>query len=165
MKRSLFFPLFIVLGLFSYIYGQDITDLTGSAGKQNMPTAQMTQMILDNELSVLNAVKDKDMEKFRNYLADDYVGIYEAGIVNKNEEIQSVKDVDLKTFSLTDQKVVFPTHDVAILTYKATASGAYKGIDYTSAYNVSTTWVKKDGKWLNTFHTEIKPRTDPRTSR
>jgi ketosteroid isomerase-like protein len=160
MKRALLFYLFIVLGVFSYICGQDTTNMTGSAGRLNMPTAQMTQMILDNENSIVNAVKDKDTEKFRNYLADDYVGIYDMGIVNKDEEIQSINDVDLKNFSMSDQKVVFPANDIAIVTYKASVSGTYKGKDFNDTYNVATTWVNKDGKWLNVSHTEVKPQTD-----
>ncbi|MGE5411246.1 MAG: nuclear transport factor 2 family protein [Clostridiales bacterium] len=160
MKRALLFFLFIVPGVFSYIYGQDTTNMTGSAGKLNMPAAQMTQMILDNENSIVNALKDKDMEKFGNYLADDFVGISGMGRTNKNEEIQSMKDVDIKNFSMSDPKVVFPTNDVAILTYKATSSGTYKGKDFNDTFNASTTWVKKDGKWLNVSHTEIRPQTD-----
>lgn len=160
MKRSLLFSLFVVLGVFSYIYGQDTTDMTGSAGRSSMPTAQMTQMILDNENSVWNAVKDKDMEKYGNYLADDYVGIDDNGIVNKNEDIQLTKDQDLKSFSISDQKVVFPTKDVAIVAYKVTTSRTNKGKDFNTTSYSSATWVKRDGKWLTVSYTAAKSPTD-----
>lgn len=159
MKSALLFSLLFVLGVSSYIYGQDTTNMTGSAGRLNMPTAQMTQMILDNENSSWNALKDKDIEKFGNYFADDYIGIYDIGIVNKNEDIQSVKDLDLKNFSISDQKVVFPTNDVAVAAYKITASGTNKGKDFNDTTYVSNTWAKRDGKWLIISHTEVKPQT------
>jgi hypothetical protein len=64
--------------------------------------------------------------------------------------------MSIKSFSLSDMNVVFPTDDSAVLTYKVkqslTERGSSKQIDQEMAD--SSVWVHKDGKWLCAMHTE-----------
>jgi len=67
-----------------------------------------------------------------------------------------VRDVDLKDFSFADTKVKFPKKDMAVLTYKLTIHGSYKGEDFSGVYFCSSVWVNHGGKWLGVLHTEAK---------
>jgi hypothetical protein len=53
-------------------------------------------------------------------------------------------------------KVVFPSADVAVIRYKATIQMTFEGKDMSGTYNSASVWVKKGGKWLEVFHTELK---------
>jgi hypothetical protein len=53
-------------------------------------------------------------------------------------------------------KVVFPSADVAVVTYKTTMQQTSEGKDMSGTYNSGSIWVKKGGKWLEVFHTEVK---------
>jgi hypothetical protein len=66
----------------------------------------------------------------------------------------------LNAFSISDERVVFPTQDVAIATYTAMQNVSVDGkaIDMVS-YDTST-WVRKDGQWRCVAHTET-PRGEP----
>lgn len=160
MKGSIILAVFFLISLSFSIYGQNTSDMTGSSGSANMPTAQMTQMIVDKENEIMNAVKTKNIEQFKENLADDYVGVYDMGIVGKSDEVQSLNDFTLNDLSMSDQKVTFPTSDVAIITYKAKASGSDKGKDFSGTYNVTSTWVKRNGKWVGIEHVEVKAPSD-----
>jgi hypothetical protein len=62
----------------------------------------------------------------------------------------------IKSFELSDMNVVFPSDDVAVLTYKAkqvlSARGKSEQIDQQMAD--SSVWTRKDGKWRCVMHTE-----------
>jgi hypothetical protein len=51
---------------------------------------------------------------------------------------------------------VFPNKDTAVLTYKVTVQGSFKGEDISGAYYASSVWVNQGGKWLAILHTEVK---------
>jgi hypothetical protein len=63
---------------------------------------------------------------------------------------------DLRDYSLADMKVVFPSADVAVITYKTTIQQTSEGKDMSGIYNGASVWAKKGGKWLEVFHTELK---------
>ena len=62
----------------------------------------------------------------------------------------------IKSFDLSDMNVVFPTEDLAVMTYKARQSLSPRGkseeIDQEMAD--SSVWTRKDGKWRCVMHTE-----------
>ena len=63
-------------------------------------------------------------------------------------------------FSMSDEKVIFPTPDVAIITYRASQKFTTNGkpVDLTS-YD-TTTWVRKDNRWLCAVHSETPKGED-----
>ena len=89
-------------------------------------------------------------------MSKDYYGIYAEGIKNLDREIADMVKTDLRDYSLTDMKVVFPSADIAVITYKSTIQQTAEGKDMSGTYNSGSIWVKKGGKWLEVFHTEVK---------
>jgi hypothetical protein len=60
----------------------------------------------------------------------------------------------LKSFKLDDVKVTFPADDVAVIAYKVTEQMDVEGKPLTLKAADTTTWVRKNGKWLAALHTE-----------
>src|SRR5438067_5938864 len=73
-----------------------------------------------------------------------------------DREVADMAKADLRDYSLADMKVVFPSADVAVITYKATIQQTSEGKDMSGTFNSGSIWVKKGGKWLEVFHTEAK---------
>jgi len=112
--------------------------------------------ITDLEKSAWESYKNKQADAFRKLMSKDYYGTYAEGIKNLDEEVADMAKADLRDYSLADMKVVFPSTDVAVITYKATFQQTSEGKDMSGTYNSGSIWVKKGGKWLEIFHTEAK---------
>jgi hypothetical protein len=112
--------------------------------------------ITDLEKSAWEAYKNKQGDAFKKLCSKDYYGEYAEGIKNLDGEVADMAKTDLRQYSLADIKVVFPSSDVAVITYKTTMQETSEGKDMSGAYNSASVWVKKGGKWLGVFHTEVK---------
>jgi hypothetical protein len=108
------------------------------------------------ETSAWEAYKNKQADAFKKLMSEDYCGEYAEGIKNLDREVADMAKTDLRDYSLADMKVVFPSADVAVITYKATIQQTSEGKDLSGTYNSGSIWVKKGGKWLEVFHTEVK---------
>ena len=112
--------------------------------------------ITDLEKSAWEAYKNKQGDAFKKLCSKDYYGEYAEGIKNLDGEVADMAKTDLREYSLADVKVVFPSSDVALITYKTTMQETSEGKDMSGTYNSASVWVKKGGKWLGVFHTEVK---------
>ena len=108
------------------------------------------------ETSAWEAYKNKQADAFKKLMSEDYCGEYAEGIKNLDREVADMAKTDLRDYSLADMKVVFPSADVAVITYKTTIQQTSEGKDMSGTYNSGSIWVKKGGKWLEVFHTEVK---------
>jgi len=70
-------------------------------------------------------------------------------------------DYKLETFELSNISVLQPTEDVGIITYEVKHTATVKGQAMTSHDADSSTWVKRDGKWLCAIHTEAPLQKGP----
>lgn len=112
--------------------------------------------IINLEKSIWATYKDKQADAFRRYLATDYVGVYARGTMDTDAQIADMEKADLRDYSFSDMKAVFPSADVAVLTYKVTTHRMTGGQDVSGLYNGGGVWIKQNGKWLSVFHTSIK---------
>jgi hypothetical protein len=112
--------------------------------------------IVDNEKAIWQTVQDKKTDAFRKYFADDFRSVYADGINTLDQEVDLVRKVDLKSFSISDSTVVMPDKDTALLTYKVTTQGTETGKDMSGTWNCASVWHKSDNNWRAIFHTEIK---------
>lgn len=57
-------------------------------------------------------------------------------------------------FSFSKEKVLFPVADVAIATYEVAQTIQMNGQSQEMVCLDTTTWVRRDGRWLAAVHTE-----------
>src|SRR5262249_8977090 len=112
--------------------------------------------ITDLEKSACEAYKNKQGNAFKKLCSKDYYGEYAEGIKNLDGAVADMAKPDLRHHSLADVRVVVPSSDVALITYKTTMQETSEGKDMSGTYNSASVWVKKGGKWLGVFHTEVK---------
>jgi hypothetical protein len=112
--------------------------------------------IIDSEKAAWEAYKNRKADAFKKLMATDYHGVYAEGIQTLETEVADMAKADLQEYSLADIKVVFPYADVAVVTYKATTKGMFNGQDRSGTYNAGSVYIKRGGRWLGVFHTEIK---------
>lgn len=115
--------------------------------------------LIAKEKQVFEAFKAKNANAFATQLTEDFIGVDDTGVLGKAAEVKSVSDADIKDFRLTDIKVVNIDKDAAILTYKITQRGTYKGESIPTTVFGSSVWVNRDGRWFAVFHQETPARS------
>ncbi|MGE6785664.1 nuclear transport factor 2 family protein [Ensifer adhaerens] len=60
----------------------------------------------------------------------------------------------LNSFRLDDVSVIFPKDDVAVIAYTVTEEMEVEGKPLTIKAADATTWVREEGRWLASLHTE-----------
>ena len=137
-------------------FGQSDMKKAASTKHKAASQSSLDKALIDRETSVWEVVKNKQFDAFRKYYADGYSGVSSDGVSDLDHEAEAVRKVDLKSYSLTDMKVVFANGDTAVLTYKVNTQGSFSGQDISGTYYASSVWVKSGGKWLAILHTEAK---------
>ena len=112
--------------------------------------------ITDLEKSAWDAYKNKQADAFKALMSKDYYGVYDEGMKTLDGELAEMAKSDLRDYSFSDVKVVFPHPKVAVITYKANVQASADGKDVSGTYNSGSVWVQQGGKWVGAFHTEAK---------
>jgi ketosteroid isomerase-like protein len=123
---------------------------------RQMKTAQREKAIVALEKIVTEAFKNKQLETFKKYLAPEFVGLDAEGFKNVDSELADVPKYDVSDNSFADMKVVFPSANMAVVTYKVTTQATHNGQDASGIYNVASVWTKRERKWRLVFHTFMK---------
>jgi len=119
-------------------------------------SASNEKALTDLEKSAWESYKNKQADAFKKLMSPDYRSAYADALKTLDMEVADMAKTDLRDYSLADMKVVFPSADVAVMTYKATIQQTSEGKDMSGTYNSASVWVKKGGKWLGVLHTEAK---------
>jgi hypothetical protein len=114
------------------------------------------ETIMEKEKAIWQTVQDKNTDAFRKYFADDFRSVYAEGINTIDKEVDLVRKVDLKSFSIGDSTVITPDKDSALMTYKITTQGTQDGKEMSGTWNCASVWHKSGNDWRVIFHTEIK---------
>jgi ketosteroid isomerase-like protein len=129
--------------------------LCSVASAQTAATANLQETLFGIEQALCAAVQNKDVKTFAEHVAPDAV-IAEGGRLHEAHKAgyaAHVEGVKIESFRLTDPKV-FPISDtVAILSFNAEANATQGGKKLPAKNHVSTTFAKRDGKWLAVYTT------------
>jgi len=156
MKKYFTLAGLTLLTMVSLCFGQgDINKAAKTKGKASSQSS-LEKALIEREKAVWETVKNKQFDAFRKYYSDNFRSVSSGGVSDINQEAEGVRNVDLKDYSLTDIKVVFPNKSTAVLTFKVTVQGSYKGQDISGAYYASAVWVNQGGEWLVILYTEAK---------
>jgi hypothetical protein len=152
MKYHLILTLAIGLALPTIMLAKE----KGTAGTADEATLKK----IEQELT--DSILKSDTAAFEKYLTSDYLGIGPDGAAqNKSELVSDIKSGTLKLESSTisDMKVQVADPDMAVVVYRTTDKGTYKGKDVTGEYRWLDVFVKRGGKWQIAIDqgTQIKP--------
>jgi uncharacterized protein (TIGR02246 family) len=108
--------------------------------------------------SVQTAFNKGDVETLRGLMTPDHVTILTyAHFSNAADQLKVLSDWRFSQYKMEGLKVRSFTPDVALVTYRATIEGTYKGKPVPSPVVVAEVWVKRDGKWLEASYQETPP--------
>ena len=123
-----------------------------------MPTSSKTLIDLENKF--WQAIVDEDADTATDMLTEPALMVSSHGAMQFDHDgyRQMAKKglMVLKSFELSDMKVMFPNDDTAVLTYHVKQNMAQRGDSRTTLQemNDSSTWVRSGGRWLCVMHTE-----------
>src|SRR6266487_2562785 len=112
--------------------------------------------MMTKEKAAWQSFKDKKTDEFTKLLSPNFMAVYADGIETKQQEIDSMKTWDLKSFALSDFNLVMTDASTALLTYTVKIEGTVDGKDASGTYNAASIWQMKNGEWQAVFHTNIK---------
>ena len=99
---------------------------------------------------------EKGNKKFvENYVADDAFFVYPEGVINKSQIVEAVGGCKFNSYSLDDFKVQMLDKNSALVSYTAKQDIVCGGKPAPELIRASSVYVKKGGKWLNSFYTEV----------
>jgi ketosteroid isomerase-like protein len=130
--------------------------LAAATPARSTKTAQREAAIIRLEKIVTEAFKNKQVETVKKYLAPEFVGLDATGFKNVDGELAEVPKYDVRDNSFADMKVVFPTGNMAVVTYKVTTQATHNGQDTSGTYNVASVWTKRQHNWRLIVHTFIR---------
>jgi uncharacterized protein YpuA (DUF1002 family) len=119
-------------------------------------SAATESTISDLEKSAWEAYKNKQADAFKALMSKDYYGVYAEGMKTLDTELADMSQTDLRDYSFSDVKVVFPHRKMAVMIYKANVQATAGGKDMSGTYNCGSIWIQQDGKWVGAFHFEAK---------
>ena len=150
--------LLLIMAFVSLVHAQQPTasPSPAAAPKPAMSRAQSQKVIVATEKKLWEAWKNKDVKPFRANLAADGLQIGETGVGDKAAILKSMEgsDCEVKSYSLSDIKVVFLAGNVALLTYKGTQDATCGGQTIPPAIWASSTYILRGGRWLAASHQE-----------
>lgn len=139
------------------------TNTNANANAKPAPAAPTAAVLLDLEKKAFDAWSKKDGKFFEGFLADNFVGSSEGKRNGKAEEVKMISsgNCEVKSYSLTDEKITSIGADAAVLTSKATVDATCEGKKLPATATVSTLFVRSGDTWKAAYHTET-PVIDPK---
>ena len=112
--------------------------------------------MMAKEKAAWQAFKDKNAADFKKVVHAEFIGVYDEGVSDMQKELAEMQKWDMKSFTISDYKVVPVGTDTTISTYKVTVEGTFNGKDASGSYNAGSVWKSQKGEWQAIFHTNVK---------
>jgi hypothetical protein len=92
---------------------------------------------------------------FQANQTDDSLSVHADGVTDKAQGIKTLGDCEVKSVSLGDFKFLMIDKESALITFVGTQDAVCGGKVQPATVRASSVYVKRGGKWLNVFYTEI----------
>jgi hypothetical protein len=119
--------------------------------------------IIAQENAFWKSYVDGNTEDLSNLLLPEFINV-EADIWNRDQVLAFIKQFHegctLAPVKIVDPHVVFLTTDIATLVYHATETPTCGTRTLSGETNISSVWLRRDGRWQMHLHTEydVRPR-------
>jgi ketosteroid isomerase-like protein len=123
---------------------------------QNQPNSSQRLSAADTLITCENEtwrlIKQKDLNGFASYLAEDFYDIFPDGKERtKSELLTFLSRAELKDYRLGNFRVTMLNQDAAVVTYDVDAHASIHGSDISMKNSVTSGWAKRGDRWLNVF--------------
>ena len=163
MKRIIVFLCFVVLVAACANQPANNTTTNANSGNETKSTAPPSEAdIIAKEKAAWDAFRKKDADAFKKMLAPEYIEVLDTGTMDTSAALAGMKDFDISDVTFTDWKMTTIDKDAALLTYKATLKGKFKGEDIPPGpYYEASGYVNRNGEWLAIYYQETRSEKMP----
>ena len=116
--------------------------------------SSVESQIIKMEKQAWEEWKNKNRAFVQNYLSDDAFFVYGDGIVDKSQIVKAIGSCEFKSYLLDNFRFLMLDKNAALLTYTAAQNIACDGKTQPAMVRSTSVYVKRGGKWLNTFYME-----------
>lgn len=119
--------------------------------------------LLDAVVKLNKAFGDRDPKAIKPLITDDHLAILSLGEKRTGRyELAHLDDYTYSSYETRDVEVKSLSKDVALVTFRVLVRGTFKGRPYPPENLCVSVFVKKDGKWLETYYQETAvPQAKP----
>jgi hypothetical protein len=110
--------------------------------------------IFIQEINLWRALQNHDLATFHALLLPDFLYV-EKAIQTREQIMDNLNTCTLSNFKFRNHQLRMITSDIAVLAYTASSETTCGDSHLAGSYNATTTWVRRDGKWLVQIHTEV----------
>lgn len=115
------------------------------------------EALIANERGMLEALEKHDADAFKAMVLPDAWSVDANGLSKVSDFVPVIPQMSMTNWKMNDPKVVHVDANTAIVTYTWTGTATMPGMPTQDKPTyISTTWTKKDGKWLAIFHQETE---------
>jgi hypothetical protein len=154
MKMAICGGLLMVLGAASVLFGM------AKHAAASRSTALVDELLrVENQL--WDSWKDGKPVVFDQLMTDDAVFFGPYGVASKSdvlaEQRESVGQCKVESYALTNPRAIRIDDNAAILLYEAEQHASCGGAPVKPLMHGSSVYVKRAGKWMNVFRSEVPP--------
>jgi len=121
------------------------------------PAPNSTETILiANERALYGAVAKGDRSTFLSLTLPDGVWTTAPGFVPMKLLADRLETFALNTWDVVNPRVIRLDDNSAVVVYSWQGAGTSQNLPLPPTLLASTTWTKRDGKWLAAFHQETE---------
>ena len=110
--------------------------------------------IFIQEIGMWRALQSHNLGAFESMLLPDYIEV-EKTIQTRDQLMANLNTCTIVSFKLRNHQTRMLSSDAAVIAYSGSSEITCGESHLASNYNATTTWVRRDGKWLVQMHTEI----------
>ena len=123
-----------------------------------MPEGPIEKQLIDLEKQYWTAIRDKNVQNAMHLTDDPCIIAGASGVARINQQMFAgmlqAGGWTLHEFTLSDEQVRLICDDAAIIAYKVRELLTVEGKALTIDAADTSTWVRRDGKWVCAMHTE-----------
>jgi hypothetical protein len=110
--------------------------------------------IFIQEIGMWRTLQAHNLGAFEAMLLPDYIEV-EKTIQTREQLMANLNICTVVSFKLRNHQTRMLSPDAAVIAYSGSSEITCGESHLASNYNATTTWVRRDGKWLIQMHTEI----------
>ena len=141
------------LSALGFVQATKGTKATEAGERAAKGTKAEEEKLISLEKRDWEVTKKKDWKSLDKLLSPDFVWIDDSGVIaGRNDFVRYFANLDLTDYTMEDVKVTLFNSDVALVTYKVTEKGSFKGEQLPSKpYYVGSGYLKRGGEWVNIY--------------